>query len=126
MNKKIVLSLLSSQIIFTSLMSVLGIVNSPAQAAQRVFQFSDGRSCIRHPHGGTSIVCTRSQSKNNLVASRPKTDAEVISAQPSNGEVMMLEFTEEESNAAIALFSCDCPYCINSLRALRNQTPMVY
>lgn len=107
-------------------MSVLGVVNSPAQAAQRAFQTTDGRSCISHPHGGISIVCTRWQNPKNQVASRPEADTEVISAKPSEGEGMMLDFTEEESNAAIALFTCDCPYCINALRALRNQQAMVY
>ncbi len=33
----------------------------------------------------------------------------------------MLEFTEEESNSAIALFGCDCPAHLNKLRQLRGQ-----
>lgn len=126
MNKKFILSLLSSQIVFTSLMSVLGIVNSPAHAAQRVFLTTDGRSCISHPHGGISVVCTRvSESQRKLIASNV-TDTKVVSANPSEGEGMMLQFSEEESNAAIKLFTCDCPYCINALRALRGQAQMVY
>ena len=107
-------------------MSVLGIVNSPAHAAQRVLLTTDGRSCISHPHGGISVVCARvSQSQRKLIASRA-TDTQVVSANPSEGEGMMLDFTEEESNAAIKLFTCDCPYCINALRALRGQEQMVY
>lgn len=36
----------------------------------------------------------------------------------------MLEFTEEESNTAIALFGCDCPAHLNRLRSLRGQPPV--
>lgn len=33
----------------------------------------------------------------------------------------MMDFTIEESDAAVALFGCDCPPCINALRQLRTQ-----
>ena len=101
MHKKFILSLLSSQILFTSLISLLGVVSSPAQAAQRVVLTTDGRSCISHPHGDISVVCTRvTKSQRNLIASRIKANTEVVSAQPCYGEGMMLLFSEEESNAA--------------------------
>jgi hypothetical protein len=32
----------------------------------------------------------------------------------------MLEFTEEESSTAIALFGCDCPAHLNTLREMRG------
>lgn len=35
---------------------------------------------------------------------------------------LTLDFTIEESDAAVALFGCDCPACIRSLRTLRNMT----
>ncbi|AUB37281.1 hypothetical protein COO91_03219 [Nostoc flagelliforme CCNUN1] len=38
----------------------------------------------------------------------------------------MLNFTEEESDAAIQTFGCDCPYCLNSLRQLRGTGNLVY
>jgi len=38
--------------------------------------------------------------------------------------VAMLDFTEEESDAAAALFGCDCQMCINSLRQLRGLPPL--
>jgi hypothetical protein len=36
-------------------------------------------------------------------------------------EYPVLDFSEAESDAAVALFGCDCPACINTLRQLRSQ-----
>jgi hypothetical protein len=36
----------------------------------------------------------------------------------------MMDFTEEESDAAVALFGCDCPVCMNSLRQLGGLPPL--
>ncbi len=33
----------------------------------------------------------------------------------------MLEFTIEESDTAIALFGCDCPFHLNQVRRMRGQ-----
>lgn len=41
-----------------------------------------------------------------------------------NAEYPMLAFSEAESDAAVALFGCDCPACMNSLRQLRNLAPV--
>lgn len=42
---------------------------------------------------------------------------EVAYAQPT----IEYSMTEEESNAAIVLYGCDCPTCVNALRQLRGQ-----
>jgi len=34
-----------------------------------------------------------------------------------------LDFTAAESDAAVALFGCDCPSCINALRVVRSRGP---
>lgn len=55
---------------------------------------------------------------------------QVFDLQTSEEQVLdadtppMLEFSLEESDAAIALFGCDCPAHLNSLRALRGQEPL--
>jgi hypothetical protein len=41
-----------------------------------------------------------------------------------DSEYPMLAFSEAESDAAVALFGCDCPACMNSLRQLRNLAPV--
>ncbi|PMB11166.1 hypothetical protein CEN49_02285 [Fischerella thermalis CCMEE 5273] len=124
MNKKFLLALLSSPVVFTSLVSTLGVAN-PAHATQPVIRMKDGEACIKHPHGGYTFVCTR-VSQKDLASRRSTPTSTVSSAQSSSEKIAMLDFTEEESNAAIQLFGCDCPYCMNSLRALRGQAPMVY
>ncbi|AFZ31519.1 hypothetical protein Glo7428_3030 [Gloeocapsa sp. PCC 7428] len=44
-------------------------------------------------------------------------------AQQSN-ETSMLAFTDEESDAAVRLFGCDCLVCINAVRQLRSLPPV--
>ena len=124
MNKKLKLALLASPTIFTSLMSMVGVVN-PAHAASPVIRMKDGQACVRHPHiSYNKFVCIRGTQTNQVSHSTPA--SQVNSAQPSDRNIAMLDFTEAESNKAIAVFGCDCPYCMNALRALQNQAPMVY
>lgn len=40
------------------------------------------------------------------------------------GELPEMEFTDEESDASVALFGCDCPPCLNALRQIRGLPPM--
>ncbi len=124
MNKKLALALLASPTIFTSLLSVIGIVN-PAHAASPVIRLQDGEACIRHPHVSYDrFVCIRTSKKN--VDPRYSTASKFNAVNFSNDKVAMLNFTDEESDAALATFGCDCPYCMNALRALRGQAPVVY
>ncbi len=124
MNKKLKLALLASPTIFTSLMSMVGVVN-PAHAASPVIRMKDGQACVRHPHVSyNKFVCIRGTQTNQFSHSTPA--SQVNSAHPSDKNIAMLDFTEAESNKAIAVFGCDCPYCMNALRALQNQAPMVY
>jgi hypothetical protein len=123
MNRRLILSLLSSSTIFTSLMSTLALVN-PVHAAQPVLRLRNGEACIRHPHiSYDKFVCIRVSQTNQVSSSTP---ASQISAQPSDKNIAMLDFTEEESNKAIATFGCDCPYCVNALRTLQGGQPLVY
>ncbi|WP_081603010.1 hypothetical protein [Fortiea contorta] len=126
MNKKITLNLLASSSIVTSLISTLGIIN-PAHASvnltQRLLHTNDGRTCISNPHGFKNFVCIR-DSERDSKAPAPK--SMVITDQPSDSTIAELNFTDEESEAAISLFKCDCPFCINSLRQLRGTGSLVY
>ncbi|GAA6620383.1 hypothetical protein NUACC26_061990 [Scytonema sp. NUACC26] len=106
-------------------MSTLAIIN-PAHAAtttQRLIHTNDSRTCIDHPHGHYTLVCIKdSERKPGASPVRSTT----ITTGKSDQNVAMLNFTEEESNAAIQLFGCDCPYCLNSLRQLRGSGNLVY
>lgn len=124
MNKKLILTLISSSTIFTSLMSTLTIIN-PAHASQRqrLIHTQDNKTCISNPHGGHNFICIRDSQRS------PKAKpvvSQTITTGKSDVNVAMLNFTEEESDAAIKLFNCDCPYCLNSLRQLRGTGNLVY
>ncbi|MBK1989040.1 hypothetical protein A0J48_016085 [Sphaerospermopsis aphanizomenoides BCCUSP55] len=127
MNKKLILNLFASSSIFTSLMSTLTIIN-PAHASvdltQKLIHTDDGRTCITNPHGLKDFVCIRDSERDAKATPVPK--SMVVSSKPSDHTVTELDFTEEESETAIRIFKCDCPYCINSLRQLRGTGHLVY
>ena len=124
MNKKFKLALLASPTIFTSLLSMVAVVN-PAHAYSPIIRMKNGEACIRHPHVSYhKFVCMRVTQADRVSHSMPA--SQVNSAQSSDKNVAMLNFTEADSDKAIALFGCDCPYCMNALRALQSQAPMVY
>jgi hypothetical protein len=119
MNKKILLTILSSPTIFGSIFSMLAMAN-PAHATSPIIRMESGLACIQHPHGRHNFVCTRVSQADKVANNSVK------SVQPSDNKIAMLDFSEKESNDAIAVFGCDCPYCVNSLRALRGLQPLVY
>jgi len=119
MNKKFLLNLLSSPVLFTSMLSMV-MMGNPAHATQRstqVIYTADGQACVHSPHGSypTPLICIR---RTNTVAS--KSTALVASSQVATNDPAKLEFSEDESNAAIKLFGCDCPACVSALRNLRG------
>ncbi|MBH8572875.1 hypothetical protein I8752_07560 [Nostocaceae cyanobacterium CENA369] len=127
MSKKLILNLLSSSAIFTSMISTLGIIN-PAHGSvnltQRLIHTNDGRTCITNPHGLKDFVCIKDSERDPNAPPPPK--SMVVSSLPSSNAVAELNFTDEESDMAIRVFKCDCPYCINSLRQLRGSGNLVY
>ncbi|MGD1872934.1 MAG: hypothetical protein ACFB02_07755 [Mastigocoleus sp.] len=126
MNKKFVLTLLSSPTLYASLVSLLATIN-PAYAGQRpvkiqVEQNQAEQSCIDNPHG-YDLVCTRIPKKQEI-ARVPV--AKQTPSEPLPEDVVEVKFTEEESDSAIDLFGCDCPSCLNALRGMRGQEPVVF
>lgn len=127
MNKKFILTLLSTSTVFTSLMSTLSVIN-PAHAAeprlqQKLIHTRDNKTCITNPHGHHNFICIRDSERSP--GAKPVLSQTVVNGA-TNTNVAMLNFTEEESDAAIKLFGCDCPYCINSLRQLTGTGNLVY
>ncbi|AFY34807.1 hypothetical protein Cal7507_4436 [Calothrix sp. PCC 7507] len=98
------------------------VMTNPAHAAQRstpIIYTADGQACVHSPHGSypTPLVCIRRTNSTNTVA---KSTVAIASAQISTHDPAKLEFSEEESSAAISLFGCDCPACVSALRNLRG------
>ena len=120
MNKKFALTLLSSPALFASMLSVV-MMTQPARADKTVAPSANPTDCVRSPQTATPrLVCTRVRN-TPAPTTKPKVNP-VENSQPN--EATELEFTEEESDAAIALYGCDCPACINGVRQMRGQAPM--
>jgi hypothetical protein len=111
---RLLLTLLVSPTLFGSLMSLSAIAN-PAQITETPGQSTDSPKCVRSPHT-QRLSCVRLPAKSAAANSQPK----ISWQRPADEQVAMLDFSEEESDAAVAMFGCDCPTCINSLRQLRG------
>ena len=111
---RLLLTLLVSPTLFGSLMSLSAIAN-PAQIGETPSQSVDAPKCVRSPHT-QRLSCVRLPVKTAAANSQPK----ISWQRPADEQVAMLDFSEEESDAAVAMFGCDCPACINSLRQLRG------
>ncbi|MDX2239539.1 MAG: hypothetical protein NW224_02540 [Leptolyngbyaceae cyanobacterium bins.302] len=70
------------------------------------------------------LVCRRADADNTTgqVVDLTKAQSVVVDEEgaPDGSLPLSFDFTDEESDASVALFGCDCPTCIRSLRQLRN------
>ncbi len=80
----------------------------------------------------TSVECQRTSYTRSLTCQRVSQSAEsskfitIQTAEPAqqSDETPMLELTDEESDAAVRLFGCDCLVCINAVRQSRGLPPV--
>lgn len=123
MNKKLALVLLSSPTVLGSMLSMLLTV-SPAHAAETVTSVTDSCRSLTTPPSNR-LTCARF-SQVTQISNRNYTEVEVQTASldPSASETPMLNFTEEESEAAVRLFGCDCIVCLNAIRQMRGLAPV--
>jgi hypothetical protein len=115
---RLLLTLLVSPTLFGSLMSLSAIAN-PAQITETPGPSADSPKCVRSPHT-QRLTCVRLSGKSAAAASKPR----ISWQRPGEEQVAMLDFSEEESDAAAVLFGCDCQACINRLRQLRGVPPL--
>jgi hypothetical protein len=115
---RLLLTLLVSPTLFGSLMSLSAIAN-PAQIGETPSQSADSPKCVPSPHT-QRLTCVRLPGKSAAAASKPR----ISWQRPGEEQVAMLDFSEEESDAAAVLFGCDCQACINRLRELRGVPPL--
>lgn len=90
------------------------VVDRPDPATNSL-SAADLKVCTHHPHLAKH-VCVKAQALSSF-ARKPEID--VVSLKQSELETV----TDIESDAAVALFGCDCPKSINCLRRLRNNIP---
>ncbi len=123
MNKKLALVLLSSPTVLGSMLSMLLTVN-PAHATEPVASVTDSCRSLPDPHI-SRLTCARfSQTTQIASAGDDYTGVQTLSDAPSSSEPPMLNFTEEESEAAVQLFGCDCVVCIDAIRQMRGLAPI--
>jgi hypothetical protein len=116
MNRKFILTLLSTPVLFASMVSMV-VMTQPVQAQST--SKNDQLFCVRTPHTATPrLTCERRQKSPGMMQAANQT----VAVQLTPGDE--LDFTEEESDKAIALFGCDCPPCLNALRQLRGLEQM--
>ena len=115
---RLLLTLLVSPTLLGSVMSLSAIAN-PALIGETPSQSADSPKCVRSPYT-QRLTCVRLPAKTAAANSQPK----ISWQRPDDQPVEMLDFSEEESDAASALFGCDCQLCINRLRQLRGLPPL--
>lgn len=76
---------------------------------------TEAQFCVMSRHSRFNLVCEKVGALKNAPKVKPVDYATDHLTSPAE-----FNFSEEESNASIALFGCDCPLCINSLRTLRT------
>jgi hypothetical protein len=54
----------------------------------------------------------------------PKSSLANVTETPSNDDVPTLDFTDEESQAAIQRYGCDCSGCIIAVQQLQGKLPL--
>jgi hypothetical protein len=109
MIKKLLLTLLSMPTVLGVMTPV--VLHSSKAMAVEITGRQPGEMCLKE-HGKTYCVRQTKVDNTRLQASRQ------IARTPDLG----IDFTDEESNAAIAMFGCDCPACIRSIKQIRAFT----
>jgi hypothetical protein len=80
-----------------------------------MLDIDEAQVCIMSTHSRFNLVCSRSQQ----IAQQGEIGQPVDRAKDPQNSPQEFIFSNEESNAAIALFGCDCPTCMNALRSLK-------
>jgi hypothetical protein len=115
--KRFLLLFLSAPTVLSAILPLV-TATAPALAADGTSATQD-KFCV---NAHARLVCVKSSqlasntSKSTLIA---KAQAEARDPDA------FVNFKEEESDAAAALFGCDCPACIRSLRQLRTMAQVI-
>ncbi|MBD3884692.1 hypothetical protein IFO70_23425 [Phormidium tenue FACHB-886] len=117
MNNRILLSLVAMPAVGSTLaMMMAGGMASAAEVSRTDFQR------INTPSSAAAASCDAAQSELSSSAMRQSGHPVLIASSAGPGEYPIADFSEAESDAAVALFGCDCLSCINALRQLRSQS----
>jgi hypothetical protein len=111
--KRFLLLFLSAPTVLSAILPVVSA--APATAAETKKPAAQDKFCV-NTHG--KLVCVKSAQ----LASNSPTRATLIAKAEAEARDpdAFVNFSNEESDAAAAMFGCDCPACIRSLRQLRT------
>ncbi len=109
--KRFLLLFLSAPTVLSTILPIVS-ATSPAMAAG-VTKTQDGKFCI---DAHARLVCVKS---SQIASNIPKASLIAKAQAEAKNPDAFINFTDEESDGAIAIFGCDCPACIRSLRQLR-------
>jgi hypothetical protein len=83
--------------------------NTPASSTKS----KQDRFCVT---SHSRLICA----KSSQIVARNSSNLTLAQAQAqARNPDSVLNFTDEESDAAVALFGCDCPPCLRALRQMR-------
>lgn len=108
--KRFLLLFLSAPTVLSTILPLV-TATAPALAAQPPVP---EKFCVK-PHG--KLVCVKSA---QLTSKNPKSALIAKAQAEAKNPDAFINFSNEESDAAAAMFGCDCPACIRSLRQLRT------
>jgi hypothetical protein len=98
----------------TVLSAILPIVTATAPALAAGSNGVEDKFCV---NAHARLVCVKS---SQLASNTPKSTLIARAQAEAKNPDAFVNFNDEESDGAIALFGCDCPACIRSLRQLRT------
>jgi hypothetical protein len=109
--KRFLLLFLSAPTVLSAILPV--VTNTGSALAAGVPSQNDAKFCV---NAHARLVCVKSsQIASNAMQSQLIAKAQAEAKDPD----AFVNFNVEESDAAAAMFGCDCPACIRSLRQLR-------
>jgi len=116
------LILLSGSTVVGSLL-LMSLTNKPTQAAELDTQTTPQKASTGNAHRA-NLDCKRQSCTGNAhLANFTQVFGEAdefANLEKTPEGHLILEFTEEESNAAIAMFGCDCVKSLNAIRQMRG------
>jgi hypothetical protein len=111
--KRFLLLFLSAPTVLSAILPV--VTAAPATAAEAKKPAVQDKFCV---NAHARLVCVKSA---QLARNTPAKSTLIAKAQAEARDPdAFVNFSNEESDAAAAMFGCDCPACIRSLRQLRT------
>jgi hypothetical protein len=114
MNYKILLRLMAVPTVSSSLLASCLFIGNTSKAQAASSQLSEASCSVSQP---STLESPKIQS---LLHQKPS----LLVASSSNAlpDDFSMDFSAAESDAAVDLFGCDCPACMNVFRQLRRQS----